>query len=141
DRFLINGRPTYAGRNYKGMKVEGLLLNSRMVQGIFDDLNPATRGRWVYADTGRWDPDRNTAEFIAAMPEWRRHGLLAFTLCLQGGSPEGYSREQPWINTAFTADGELRPDYAARTAKIIDRADELGLVVILGFFYFGQDER
>src|SRR5205823_3114935 len=51
DHFLINGRPTYAGRNYKGMKVEGLLLNSRMVQGVFDDLNPATRGRWVYADT------------------------------------------------------------------------------------------
>lgn len=25
--------------------------------------------------------------------------------------------------------------------RIIDRADELGMVVILGFFYFGQDER
>src|SRR5262249_41192861 len=96
ERFLINGRPTYAGRSYRGMKVEGLLLNSRMVQGIFDDLNPATRGRWAYPDTGLWDPDRNTAEFVAAMPDWRRHGLLAFTLCLQGGSPQGYSREQPW---------------------------------------------
>src|SRR5262245_51242700 len=66
DRFLINGRPTYAGRTYKGMKVEGLLLNSRMVQGIFDDLNPATRGPWAYPDTGRWDPNRNSAEFVAA---------------------------------------------------------------------------
>jgi hypothetical protein len=47
DRFLINGRPTYAGRTYKGMKIEGLLMNSRMVQGIFDDLNPVTRSRWV----------------------------------------------------------------------------------------------
>jgi len=141
DRFLINGRPTYAGRSYKGMKVEGLLLNSRMVQGIFDDLNPATRGRWVYPDTGRWDPERNTAEFIAAMAEWRRHGLLAFTLCLQGGSPQGYSREQPWENGAFDAEGSLRPAYMARAEKILDKADELGIVVILGYFYFGQDER
>ena len=43
--FHINGRPTYAGRNWKGHKIEGLLLNSRMVQGIFDDLNPEKIGR------------------------------------------------------------------------------------------------
>jgi hypothetical protein len=141
DRFLVNGRPTYAGRAYKGMKVEGLLMNSRMVQGIFDDLNPATRDRWAYPDTGRWDPDRNTTEFVTAMPEWRRHGLLAFTLDLQGGSPQGYSREQPWENGAFAPDGALRPAYMARAEKILDKADELGMVVILGYFYFGQDER
>jgi hypothetical protein len=75
------------------------------------------------------------------MPLWHRHGLLAFTLNLQGGSPEGYSRAQPWHNSAFAADGSLRPDYLARTARILDRADELGMVVILGLFYFGQDER
>jgi hypothetical protein len=28
-----------------------------------------------------------------------------------------------------------------RLARIVDRADELGMVVILGYFYFGQDER
>ena len=48
--FHINGRPTYAGRSYKGMKVEGLLMNSRMVQGIFDDRNPETRKNWDYPD-------------------------------------------------------------------------------------------
>jgi hypothetical protein len=89
DRFLINGRPTYAGRTWRGMRIEGLLMNSRMVQGIFDDLNPATRDMWVYPDTERWDPDRNTREFVAAMPEWRRHGLLAFAINLQGGQPTG----------------------------------------------------
>jgi hypothetical protein len=141
DRFLVNGRPTYGGRRFRDLNVEGLLLNSRMVQGIFDDLNPATRGQWAYPDTGRWDPDRNTAEFVAAMPEWRRHGLMAFTLCLQGGSPQGYSREQPWENSAFAPDGSLRPAYMARAEKILDTADELGMVVILGYFYFGQDER
>jgi hypothetical protein len=141
DQFQINGRPTYAGRTWNGQRIQGLLFNSRMVQGIFDDLNPDTRTRWNYPDTGRWDADRNTREFIAAMPEWRRHGLLAFTLNLQGGSLQGYSKAQPWHNSAFTETGDLRPDYMARAAKILDRADELGMVVILGFFYFGQDQR
>jgi hypothetical protein len=141
DAFQINGRPTYAGRSWRGLRIEGLLLNSRMVQGIFDDLNPVTRARWAYPDTGRWDPDRNTAEFCAAMPEWRAHGLLAVTLNLQGGSPEGYSVEQPWHNSAFEADGRLRPDYLARLERVLATADGLGLAVILGLFYFGQDHR
>ncbi len=141
EKFLINGRPTYAGRTWQGVSIEGRLLNSRMVQGIFDDLNPETRSRWNYPDTGQWDPDRNTREFIAAMPEWKRHGLLAFTLNLQGGSPEGYSANQPWHNSAINADGSLRADYLARAGRILDRANELGLTVILGVFYFGQDQR
>jgi hypothetical protein len=141
EKFLLNGKPTYAGRVWDGVSIEGMLMNSRMVQGAFDDLNPATRSRWTFPDGKPWDADRNTREFIAAMPEWKRHGLLAFTLNLQGGSPEGYSREQPWINNAFESDGSLRADYKARTARILDRANELGMVVILGLFYFGQDER
>jgi CubicO group peptidase (beta-lactamase class C family) len=139
--FHINGRPTYAGRSWKGHKIEGLLLNSRMVQGIFDDLNPETVNLWAYPDTGRWDADRNTREFIAAMPTWREHGLLAFTINLQGGSPQGYSKDQPWHNSAITPAGELRPEYMARLKLILDKADELGMVAILGVFYFGQDQR
>ena len=141
DAFHINGRPTYAGRTWRGMKIEGLLMNSRMVQGIFDDLNPQTRSRWNYPDTGTWDPERNTREFVAAMPEWRRHGLLAFTINLQGGSPEGYSQAQPWHNSAIAEDGSLRPAYMKRLERILDEADRLGMAVILGIFYFGQDER
>lgn len=141
DAFRIDGKPTYAGRVWNGHKVEGLLLNSRMVQGIFDDLNPETVKQWAYPDTGRWDPERNTEEFLAAMPEWRRHGLLAFTLNLQGGSPYGYSNNQPWENSAFEPNGDLRGAYLGRLNRILDRADKLGMVVILGYFYFGQDER
>jgi hypothetical protein len=141
DSFQINGEPTCRGREWRGHKVEGLLMNSRMVQGIFDDRNPETVSRWAYPDTGKWDADRNTREFIEAMPEWRKNGLLAFTINFQGGSPEGYSHEQPWHNSAFEADGALRPDYTARLARILDRADELGMVAIVGYFYFGQDER
>jgi hypothetical protein len=141
DQFLLNGELTYAGRVWEGRRIEGLLLNCRMVQGIFDDLNPETRSRWAYRDTHEWDPERNTREFLAAMPEWRRHGVLAFTLNLQGGSPEGYSKEQPWENSTFDPAGEFRPAYMARLRRILERADELGMVVILGYFYFGQAHR
>ena len=64
DQFHINGQPTYAGRTWKGQKIEGLMMNSRMVQATFDDLNPETISRWTYADTGKWDPERNVREFI-----------------------------------------------------------------------------
>ena len=139
--FHINGQPSYKGRTWKGKVVQGLLFNSRMVQGIFVDRNPETRHLWAYPDTKKWDPERNTREFVAAMPEWRKHGLLAFTINFQGGSPQGYSRDQPWQNSAFDADGSLRDDYVKRLTAILDKADELGMVVILGYFYFGQDQR
>jgi len=97
--FKVNGRPTYRGRTYEGYKVEGLLMNSRMVQGIFDDENVETRTNWSYPDTGIWNPERNTDEFVKAMTNWRENGLLAFTVNFQG------------------------------------------MVVIVGYFYFGQDWR
>lgn len=141
NQFHINGQPTYKGRTWNSKSVEGLLLNSRMVQATFDDRNTETMARWAYPDTKRWDAARNTAEFIEMMPTWRKHGLLAVTLNLQGGSPEGYSKVQSWHNSAINADGTLDDKYLARLAKVIDKADELGMVVILGLYYFGQDER
>lgn len=143
--FLINGIPSYQGVTWKNPEgkqtpMEGLLMNVRVVQGIFDDLNPKTRDKWAYKDTGKWDAERNTDEFIQAMESWRKHGLLAFTINLQGGSPEGYSKSQPWINSAFDAKGNLRELYMIRLARILKRADELGMVAIVGYFYFGQDQ-
>ena len=140
DQFFINGKPTYEKRYWKGHKIEGLLLNSRMVQGIFDDLNPETVNYWNYPDTKKWDADRNTNEFIKNMGKWYSYGLLSFTINMQGGSPQGYSSAQPWYNSAYTENGLLRPEYMTRLKKILDKADELGMVPILGLFYFGQDE-
>jgi hypothetical protein len=139
NQFYINGELTYKGRQWQGHKIEGLLFNSRMVQGIFDDLNLKTRDRFQYADTKKWDANRNTNEFIAAMALWQSHGLLAFTLNLQGGSPLGYGNNG-WINSAFDEKGNLRPDYITRLERILNKADKLGMVVILGYFYFGQDQ-
>jgi len=135
--FAINGGPTYAGRRWKGHRIEGLLFNSRMANAIADDENPATRGAWAYAD-GDWDAERNTREFIAALPTYRAHGLLAVCLNLQGGSPQGYSWHQPWRIGGFTADGALKPAWLARLEKVIAACDRLGMVVILGLFYGKQ---
>ncbi len=136
----VNGKPLHEGQMWGQSSMQGLLMNSRMVQGIFYDLNPETRPQWRYPD-GNWDPQRNTDEFCAAMADWRAHGLDAFTLNLQGGSPEGYSESQPWHNSALQSHGALRADYMPRLTQILNRADELGMVVILGILYFGQDQR
>ena len=144
-------------------------MNSRMTNAVFDDENPITSDLWAYPDTDEWDPDRNTDEFIAQLPIYRAHGLLAVTVNLQGGSPTGYYREpmfrenmaergievddkvvwaglpgtesQPWHNSAFKPDGSLKPEFLARTDRIIAACDKLGMILILGYFYFGQDER
>lgn len=141
DKFHINGEPTYAGRMWNGQAISGLLFNSRMVQATFDDRNPETRERWVYPDTKTWDADRNTREYLEQMPIWRKQGLLAVTINLQGGSPEGYSKSQPWHNSAINADGSLDSESLDRVARVIDTADDLGMVIILGIYYFGQDQR
>jgi hypothetical protein len=136
--FHINGNPTYPKRSWEGKRIEGLLPNSRMVQGIYDDENPETRALWAYPD-GPFDADRNTREFVAAMPQWRQRGLLGFTINLQGGSPRGYSRDQPWINSAFDFQtGAPKPAYMGRLEQILEEADKLGMVPIVSYFYFAQ---
>jgi hypothetical protein len=135
--FAIDGTPTYPGRRWKGHRIEGLLFNSRMANAIADDDNPATRGTWSYAD-GDWDAERSTREFIANLPAYRAHGLLAVCLNLQGGSPQGYSWHQPWKISGFTPNGALKPAWATRLGNVIAACDRLGMVVILGLFYGKQ---
>ena len=51
---------------------------------------------------------------------------------------------QPWHNSPFGAHGALAQEpggHLARLSRILQRTDELGMVVVLGIFYFGQDER
>jgi hypothetical protein len=137
--FLIDGRPTYEGRSFEGRRVEGLMFNSRMIQAIFDDANPETAMHWRYPDTGRWDADRNTDEFCAMLPTYRRHGLLAVTVGLQGGG--SIYREDVfghYLNSAFTPEGELKPDYLTRLERVLAAADAAGIVVIVNYFYWKQ---
>jgi hypothetical protein len=134
NEFHINGQPTYPGRSFRGTKVEGQLFTSRMVNCIINDQNPETRGMWAYRD-GPWDPERNTREFIAALPAYRSHGLTSIAFNIQGGSPMGYGWHQPWHTSGYTPDGRLLPDYRARLLKVLDACDANGMVANLGYFY------
>ncbi|MGC9468506.1 MAG: hypothetical protein ACP5HS_07935 [Anaerolineae bacterium] len=135
--FWLDGKPTYAGRSFEGHKIQGLLFNVRAVQATFDDENPSTRKYWAYPDTGEWDPERNVQEFCDALPIWKQHGVLGFTINLQGGGPLYVPGiYDAYENNGFTADGRLKPDYADRTERVLARADELGMAVIVGFFYW-----
>ncbi|MDP2999558.1 MAG: hypothetical protein Q8N47_18860 [Bryobacterales bacterium] len=160
--FTINGRPTYtadAGFPNADPNLIGTLLNVRAVQGIFDDANyPAQGGRSKpYSSNtmgavafeypgGKWDAERNVDEFVQGLEDWRRAGLLAFTVNLQGGGPtDGNYGEnvpmQPHHNSGFDSEGNLKSAYGKRIEKVLAAADRLGMVAIVGFFYQGSDER
>ncbi len=161
-QFTLNGQPTYTaagGFPNADPKLAGLLLNVRAVQAVFDDANYPQNGSkerpydsntmgkvaFDYPD-GKWDPERNTREFVEALPSWRKCGLLAFTVNLQGGGPtDGNYGEsgpmQPHNNSGFDPDGNLKPAYAKRLESVIAAADKLGMVAVVGFFYQGEDER
>jgi hypothetical protein len=138
--FLINGRKTYEGRKDGRRRIEGLLLNSRMIQAIFDDECPATRRAWLYPDTGVWDPDRNTDEFCAMLPVYRDYGLLAVTVGMQGGGSI-YTRPfyDEYLNSAFRPDGSLKSEYVKRLSRVMGAADSAGIVVIINYFYWRQE--
>ncbi len=139
--FHINGRPTYEGRVWRGHRVEGLLMNSRMVQAVFRRSQSGNRpalGLSRQRRLGRGAEHPGIHRRNARMAGERPPGGDSQS---PGGSPEGYSKSQPWINGAFESDGSLRPAYLDRLRRVLDAADGLGMVVILGYFYFGQDER
>lgn len=119
-KWKINGRITYPGT-----RAEGLLMNVRMVNSTFEDRKRP-----------EFDPDANTAAFVAKLPEYVDHGVLAFTVNLQGGMP-GYEGA---VNSAFHPDGSLRPSYLQRIRRVIQACDRLGVVVILGCYYQRQDQ-
>ena len=120
DRWFINGKVTNPGS-----QCEGLLMNVRMVNATFEDRSGKKPG---------FEPETNTDEFIASLPDYARTGVNAVTFCLQGGMP-GYEGA---INTAFNADGSLRRDYMQRVERAIRACDEHGVVVILGCYYQRQ---
>ena len=118
-RWLINGRPTNPGS-----AAEGLLMNVRMVNAVFEDR----------AEHPEFDPEANTDRFVAHIPDYAAQGINAFTINLQGGMP-GYEGA---MNSAFEPDGSLRPAYLARVERVIRACDHHGVAVILGLYYQRQ---
>jgi hypothetical protein len=124
-RWLINGQPTHAGS-----PAEGLLMNVRMINAVFEDAGPEGARHLPQG----FDPDANTDAFLTSLADYIAHGVRAFTIGLQGGLP-GYEGA---VNSAFEADGSLRTDYMRRVARVIEACDAAGAAVILSCFYQRQ---
>jgi hypothetical protein len=118
DKWYLNGSATYPGA-----PAEGLLMNVRMANAVFEDANRP-----------HIDPEAITERFIARIPDYVAHGVRAFTLCLQGGYP-GYEGA---LNSAFNPDGSLREPHLNRVRRVIEACDQQGAVVILGCYYQRQ---
>ncbi|HZE37258.1 MAG TPA: hypothetical protein VE172_00450 [Stackebrandtia sp.] len=110
-------------------QVRGSLLNLRSANAVFDD------------ESGKitdYDPDftaaKNTDDFVAHLDDYREHGLMATDVNLQGGSP-GYDGAK---NPGFNSDGSLRQEWMDRAGKVIEESAKRNMVVVLGYFYFGQ---
>jgi CubicO group peptidase (beta-lactamase class C family) len=119
--WRLNDRPTYPGA-----EAEGLLMNVRMVNAVFEDT----------ARRQSFDRSANTRRFIAALPDYLAHGIRAVTLSLQGGDP-GYEGA---VNSAIQSDGSLHNEYLDRIATVIQACDRQGAAVILSCFYQRQDQ-
>ena len=136
ENFLINGKLVYSEIEGSNPQMHGLLMNARLIQGIFDDKADATRfNRFGMT----FDPEKNTNALIAALPEWYRYGLRAFTVGLQGGGPCFTVPNGEIINNPFSPDGlHIDGEYLARLTRLLNAADELGMVVIVSALYCGQ---
>jgi hypothetical protein len=141
--FLLNGKPTYVEVPNVNPRAIGLLLNTRMVQALFEDENSETQKLWCYPDGSEFDPERNTNEFIAALPLYKAYGVIAFTVNMQCGGPRAqcFTGNQPWHVSGFDENGHLKSAWVDRLKRVLDAAQKLSMMVILGLFYFGQDQR
>lgn len=147
DKFYFDNAPTYS--DFPGVKPEALgrLMNTRMVQATFDDENPETVGYFAYPDGSPFDPNRQTDEYIAALPSYRAQGVIATTVNFQGGYPQYHihlRRDQilqNWDNNAFTPEGALKEKYADRMRRVIEAMDDQRMACIVGLFYFGQNHK
>jgi len=137
-------RKTYTDRGFR-REARGKLMNLRLAQALFDDERLSERP---------FDPARNTAQVIEALDFYKRHGVLAINVSLQGGNP-GYSQEANGVSrengykygpdrgmlvSAFGPDGSLKKEWMARLESLVRAAGQRGMVVCLMYFYQGQDE-
>ena len=143
--FYVNGAITNPGR-----KSQGLLMNSRMIQAVFDTTVCTNTYAYPSAATingvtypaGKWNATRNTAEFIRNLPAMYANGLgiNGFTVGLQGGSPCFASSVSctDFNPSAFDSAGNFLPAYQSRLKDIITAAKGLQMIPMISLFYNKQ---
>ena len=137
--FYINEKLTYAEIPDGNPKAQGLLFNARLIQAVFNDVCP--KHRHTYDRFGKtYDADQNVQELIEALPAWYQAGLRAFTVGIQAGGPIYSFKDWSEMRIkSFSEDGKsIDPDCLRRLRTIIEAADQLGMLVIVSYFYQGQ---
>ena len=150
DRFYVRGGPTstwgftYGGGSFK-RNVRGSLALVRVPHAIFDD-------EWLRER--EFDPDRNTDSLIEQLDLYRSHGIGGLVVSLQGGDP-GYSAEANGVTrgssadlgegagalvSAYESDGSLKRAWMDRLDRLIDAANNRGMILCLVLFQQDQDE-
>jgi CubicO group peptidase (beta-lactamase class C family) len=115
---LENGRWTINGAvTCPGSRAEGLLMNVRMVNAVFEDTNEATR-------PPGFDAEANADAFVAKIPEYVSHGVRAFTIGLQGGSC-GYGKP-----VVCNEDDKTGEEGAAAAEACVDAGASWGLMLV-----------
>jgi hypothetical protein len=147
DDWYVNGTIINEGSQY----VEGQMLSARMVQALFDvedDGGPSDPTDYQYpGEVSTWtaprDPDRNVAEFIAAIPTYRSYGLNMVTVCMQGGAVGRASGN--WIIggngiSAWNPDGTIKAAWKTRLIALMEACDDEGMILNLQCFYHNRDD-
>jgi len=136
-------RKTYTGAGFQP-EAAGRLMNLRVAQAVMHD-------EWLTEES--FDPEKNTDRVIAALDDYKQHGILAISVSLQGANA-AYERTanikrarayklgpgKGMSMSAFAPDGSLKPRWMERTLKLARELDRRGMILNLIYFYAYQDE-
>ena len=122
----------------------GKMVTMRLTQAVYLNDASGTRDQ----DMVLADAQENTAHFIAQIPDYREHGVLAWSVGLEGGNAQNQASDPNFDSGDFTVDGTngSRSPLAAdgltwKTGRrelvedVIEALNEQGMVCCLGLYY------
>jgi hypothetical protein len=134
---------TYSGPAFRP-EAAGRLMNLRVAQAI-------THDEWLTEE--KFDPDANTRRAIAALDDYKKHGILAISISFQGANfayerTANIKRIRPYslgpgkgsLNSAFLPDGALKAAWMKRALLLARELDKRGMILNATVFYQYQDE-
>lgn len=134
-------RKTYTGPEYRP-EAQGKLMNLRIAQGLFQDQ---------YLAEVPFDPMANTKRLIAALDTYKRDGILAITVSLQGGdmhynksriikrrSSAELGPSKGALVSAFYPDGQLKRGWMDRLLLLQQALNQRNMVLNVTYFYVSQ---
>lgn len=116
--IVASSTATEAGKYVFGVRGDQLLLNGRPLKLIGLRCSNALIS------------DQTAKDLVEQLPAFRNSGINAVSVFFMGsryGDVKGYR-----------PDASLDPVYAARMGRIIQAADELGMVVVVGCLYWSE---